>query len=37
MSSFNDFYNYAHGKVWDTDGNATRYTTVQGYSGNLAG
>ena len=37
MASFNDFYNYAHGKVWDTDGNATRYTTVQGYSGNLAG
>lgn len=37
MASFNNFYSYAYGKVWDTDGNVSKYTTVQGYAGNLAG
>lgn len=36
MASFNDFYNYANGKVFDTNGNIVNVNYVQ-WSGSLAG
>ena len=32
MSKFDDFYNYAKGKVWDTNGNQSSSTVVQWYN-----